>query len=287
MKYFKLLIFLFVFNSAKGQLILDSILIENHYRSFSYYKPTGNIVNGSLMFIMHGSGGNSNNMLQPASKLQTIANNEKLLVVYPNGYLHFWNECRKYSNAVANKEDINEQAFFTAMINYFQIKYSISKHKVFASGFSGGGQMAYKLALTMPGTFKAVTAVVANMPDSASCDCVLSGKLMPVMIINGTDDKTNPYNGGEMFVNNASFGVVLSSEKSLAYWATLAGYIGFPEKTLLPDTDPSDHKTIEKYSYHQKNKPTVTLLKVVGGHHDYPNDIDVYLYAWEFFKAVK
>jgi polyhydroxybutyrate depolymerase len=287
MKYFKLLIFLFVFNSAKGQLILDSILIENHYRSFSYYKPTGNIVNGSLMFIMHGSGGNSNNMLQPASKLQTIANNEKLLVVYPNGYLHFWNECRKYSNAVANKEDINEQAFFTAMINYFQIKYSISKHKVFASGFSGGGQMAYKLALTMPGTFKAVTVVVANMPDSASCDCVLSGKPMPVMIINGTDDKTNPYNGGEMFVNNASFGVVLSSEKSLAYWATLAGYNGEPEKTLLPDTDPSDHKTIEKYSYHQKNKPTVTLLKVVGGHHDYPNDIDVYLYAWEFFKAVK
>jgi polyhydroxybutyrate depolymerase len=287
MKYFKLLIFLFVFNSAKGQLILDSILIENHYRSFSYYKPTGNIVNGSLMFIMHGSGGNSNNMLQPASKLQTIASNEKLLVVYPNGYLHFWNECRKYSNAVANKEDINEQAFFTAMINYFQIKYSISKHKVFASGFSGGGQMAYKLALTMPGKFKAVTAVVANMPDSASCDCVLSGKPMPVMIINGTDDKTNPYNGGEMFVNNASFGVVLSSEKSLAYWATLAGYKGAPEKTLLPDTDPTDLKTIEKYSYHQKDKPSVTLLKIIGGHHDYPNDIDVYLYAWDFFKSVK
>jgi polyhydroxybutyrate depolymerase len=208
-------------------------------------------------------------------------------VVYPNGYLHFWNECRKYSNAVANKEDINEQAFFTAMINYFQIKYSISKHKVFASGFSGGGQMAYKLALTMPGKFKAVTAVVANMPDSASCDCVLSGKLMPVMIINGTDDKTNPYNGGEMFVNNASFGVVLSSEKSLAYWATLAGYNGAPEKTVLPDTDPADLKTIEKYSYHQKNKPSVMLLKIIGGHHDYPNDIDVYLYAWDFFKSVK
>jgi polyhydroxybutyrate depolymerase len=272
---------------AYCQLMTDSILIENHYRSFSYYPPSGNIANGSLVFIMHGSGGNSNNMIKPAAKLESIAASEKLLVVYPNGYQHFWNECRKYSNAVANKEDINEQAFFTAMIDYFQKKYSVNKEKVFAAGFSGGGQMAYKLALTMPGTFKAVTAVVANMPDSASCDCVLASKPMPVMIINGTDDKTNPYNGGEMFVNNASFGVVLSSENSLGYWAKLAGYTGAPEKTLLPDADTADHKTIEKYSYHQKNKPTVTLLKVVGGHHDYPNDIDVYTYAWQFFKGIK
>jgi len=173
------------------------------------------------------------------------------------------------------------------MISYFQKKYGISKDKVFAAGFSGGGQMAYKLAMTMPGKIKAIAAVVANMPDSASCDCVLAGKAKPVLIINGTDDKTNPYNGGEMFVNNASFGVVLSTENSFHYWASLAGYTGTPTKTLLPDTDPADKKTIEQYRYKQNNKPPVTLLKVVGGHHDYPNDIDVYLYAWEFFKAVK
>ena len=287
MKYL-LVVLLYPFSmAAHCQLITDSILIENHYRSFSYNMPSGNITNGSLMFVMHGSGGNSNDMIKPATKLESIAAKEKLLIVYPNGYQHFWNECRKYSNAVANKEDVNEQAFFTTMIDYFQKKYGISQQKVFAAGFSGGGQMAYKLALTMSGTFKGVTAVVANMPDAASCDCVLAGKPMPVMIINGTDDKTNPYNGGEMFVNNASFGVVLSSEKSLAYWATLAGYKGTAKKTLLPDTDPADHKTIEKYSYHRKNKPTVTLLKVVGGHHDYPNDIDVYTYAWEFFKGIK
>lgn len=29
----------------------------------------------------------------------------------------------------------------------------------------------------------------------------------------------------------------------------------------------------------------MTLLKVVGGKHDYPGDLDVYLYAWEFFKS--
>jgi polyhydroxybutyrate depolymerase len=173
------------------------------------------------------------------------------------------------------------------MINYFRTKYGISKNKVFAAGFSGGGHMAYKLAATMPDKIKAIAAVVANMPDSASCDCALAGKAKPVLIINGNKDETNPYNGGEMFVNNASFGVVRSSENTFHYWASLAGYKGEPVKTLLPDTDPNDQKTIEQYAYQQKNKPSVTLLKVVGGHHDYPNDIDVYVYAWEFFKGVK
>ncbi len=281
-------IFLFVLLlctlSSKSQLITDSILIENHYRTFSYYQPAGSKTNGSLMFVMHGSGGNSSDMLPHTTKLEALAVKENLLVVYPAGYLHFWNECRKYSNAVANKEDVNEQAFFTAMINYFQKKYSIDTHKVFAAGFSGGGQMAYKLGATMPGKIRAITAVVANLPDSASCDCKLAGKALPVMIVNGTIDPVNPYNGGEMFVNNASFGVVLSSENSFHYWSALAGYKGKPTMKALPDIDTADHKTIEQYSYAAKGKPAVTLLKVIGGKHEYPGDIDVYVYAWEFFK---
>jgi len=271
--------------TVKSQLITDSILIEQHYRTFQYNRPTGDIKGGSLMFIMHGSGGRSSDMLKHTTKLEGRAAQDKLVIVYPNGYKHFWNECRKYSTADANKENINEQAFFSKMINYFLEKYNIDKSKVYAAGFSGGGHMAYKLGLTMPEKIKAIAAVVANMPDSASCDCVLSGRSLPVLIINGTDDGVNPYNGGEMFVNNASFGVVRSSANTFEYWSSLAGYNGTPEKKLLPDTDTTDHKTIESYIHQQPGKPTVSLLKVTGGKHDYPGDIDVYVYAWEFFKS--
>jgi polyhydroxybutyrate depolymerase len=266
-----------------SQLITDSILIEKHYRSFSYYKPQADITGGSLLFLMHGSGGSGADMIKRTTKLEAIATNEKLLLVYANGYQHYWNECRKYSTATANKENINENAFFDAMITYFKNKYGVEN--IFAAGFSGGGHMAYKLALTMPQQIKAITAVVANMPDSASCDCLLSSKALPVLIINGTLDKTNPYNGGEMFVNNTSYGVVRSTENTFAYWASLAGYGGKAKKKLLADTDPADEKIIESYTYKKRHKPTVTLLKVVGGKHDYPNDIDVYLFAWNFFKA--
>lgn len=271
--------------AANCQLITDSLLIEGHYRTFQYNKPTAVIGGGSLLFIMHGSGGSSGDMIKRTPKLEAQAAAEKLLIVYPNGYRHYWNECRKYSTAPANKEDINENAFFDAMINYFFAKYNISKAKVYAAGFSGGGHMAYKLGLTMPDKIKALAAVVANMPDSASCDCVPANKALPVLIINGTDDKVNPYNGGEMFVNNASFGVVRSSEKSFHYWAELAGYTGEPKIISFADTDTSDHKTIEGHFFLDRAKPPVLLLKVIGGRHDYPGDIDVYVYAWRFFKA--
>jgi len=268
-----------------SQLITDSLLIEGHYRSFHFNKPTTAVNGGSLMFTMHGSGGNGKKIMQQSLKLEAIATNEKLLIVYPNGYQNYWNECRKYATSMANKENINENAFFKAMINYFHSKYGINEKRVFAAGFSGGGHMAYKLGLTMPGDIKAIAAVVANMPDSSSSDCTTSGKPLPVLIINGTLDNVNPYDGGEMFVNNASYGVVRSTTNTFAYWSALAGYSGNPVKQLLPDTDPDDQRTIESYTYAEKDKPQVTLLKVTGGKHDYPGDIDVYVYAWNFFKS--
>jgi len=267
-----------------GQLITDSIIVEGHYRTFHFNKPVADNKRSSLLFVMHGSGGSGMQIMKATGKLEAVAANEDLVIVYPDGYKKFWNECRRSSNALANKENINENAFFQRMISYFIKGYGIDERKVFAAGFSGGGHMAYKLALTMPEKIRAIAAIVANQPDSAWSDCSETKTPVPVLIINGTLDETNPYDGGEMFVNNASFGVVRSTENTFRYWAGLAGYKGEPVKMVLPDTDPEDKKIIEAYTFKVKNKPEVTLLKVIGGKHDYPNDIDVYLYAWDFFK---
>ncbi|MGZ8517058.1 MAG: DUF6370 family protein [Chitinophagaceae bacterium] len=285
MKYLIINLSVFFSLALNGQFISDSILIEGNYRSFHFNKPAEGIKGRSLMFIMHGSGGNAKSIMKSATKLESISAHERLLIVYPDGYKNYWNECRKYATSAANKENINENAFFKAMIGHFNTRYGIDTKQVFAAGFSGGGHMAYKLGLTMPGEIKAIAAIVANMPDSASSDCSPLGKPLPVLIINGTMDNVNPYNGGEMFVDNKSYGVVRSSVKTFAYWTALAGYTGPATRQLLPDADPADQRTIESYTYSERNKPTISLLKVIGGKHDYPGDIDVYVYAWNFFKS--
>ena len=269
---------------AQAELVSDSIMIEGHYRTFHYQQPAGSSKFRSLMFILHGSGGKGQDMVKPAAALQAVSVSEKVLLVFPDAYLHFWNECRRKSNAVANLENINENEFFNQMILYFQKRFNIDQRRVFVCGMSGGGHMSYKLGLTSPEKFRAIGAVVANLPDSASSDCIAAGIAKPVIIINGTADQTNPYNGGEMFVNNASFGVVRSSDQTFKYWASLANYAGEPLHRILRDKDTTDNEQIETYQYRERGKPELILYKIVNGKHAFPHGIDAYLTIWKFFK---
>jgi polyhydroxybutyrate depolymerase len=269
---------------SNAQLVLDSLSIEGHYRVFAY-NPNKSIKPGaSLVFAMHGSGGEPLGFARSAAKLEAKSEAENLVMVYPAGYKRYWNECRKASTALANTANLNEEAFFSAMIEYFKKKYQINPSHVFATGLSGGGHMAYKLALTMPGKIKAVSAVVANLPTQENMDCAYAGVPIAVMITNGTADETNPYNGGEVKTPGVTLGTVRSTEQSFEFWAKLDGYSGEPEKSLMPDADTSNNVTTEKYSYHQKGKPEVTLLKVINGKHEFPKDFDVYEESWKFFK---
>ena len=266
-----------------AQIIDDSIWIEGHQRSFHFLKSGQ--ANSSLVFILHGSGGDGLQMQSRTKALEAIASSENILLVYPDGYKKYWNECRKTANSAANIENINENAFFEAMMVYFKVRYQINEKQIFAVGTSGGGHMAYKLALTMPERFRAITALIANLPDTNNMDCGEKKMALPVMIVNGTEDKVNPYNGGEVIIsNNISLGLVRSTDQTFEYWSSIAGYKGSPKHELLPDVDPTDGKTIEKYTFKKKRKPEITLLKVIHGKHDYPNDIDVHLAAWAFFK---
>lgn len=270
-------------SAVSAQVLSDSLQVEGVFRTFHFHTPSTNRKNGSVIFALHGSGGSGKGVMNGTAKLEAIAAHENFIVVYPDGFRNYWNECRKSATSLANIQDINEEKFFEGMIDYFVSRYKVNPARVFVVGTSGGGHMAYKLALTTK-KFRAITAIIANLPDTSNLDCSELKRPISVMIINGTADSTNPYNGGEVRTLQASFGKVRSTDQSFQYWATINGYKGQPTKENLPDTDPYDGKTIEKYAYRQHGKPEVILLKVINGKHDYPNDINVYLEAWDFFK---
>lgn len=270
--------------SQSAAIKKDSIRVDGIDRSFWYKSPASKLKDPSLVFILHGSGGSGEQMLKRAPELMDIADQENFIAVYPSGYLNYWNECRKAANSKANQMNINEEDFFKGMIRYFHQQYNINRRKVFVVGTSGGGHMAYKLALTMPDQIQAITAIIANLPDTNNLDCPEMRKPMNVMIVNGTKDNTNPYDGGEVILGSGNFGFVRSTDRTFAYWSQLAGYTESPRMRVLPDTDPNDGKTIEEYVFSGRNKEVI-LLKVIGGKHDYPGDINVHLEAWKFFKS--
>ena len=250
LKVFAIITCVLLATSGQAQLIKDSLQIEGRYRTFSYYKPIGK--NFSLLFALHGSGGNANDMIKAAKKLQAVA-----------------------------------EAFFTKLIEHLHSRYQIDMKKVFAVGLSGGGQMVYKFGMTMPGKFKAVAAVVANVPTQDNLDCVEAKTPIAIMIINGTADAVNPYEGGEMKAGNLVLGTVRSTEESFKYWATLAGYLEPPLHQVLPDPDTNDDVTIDQYSYLSVGKPEIVLLRVNNGKHEFPKGTDAFMTAWTFFKRQK
>ncbi len=87
-----------------------------------------------------------------------------------------------------------------------------------------------------------------------------------------------------MQANNFKAGTVRSTEETFRYWADLAGYSGEPVKDVLPDSDTTDGKLIERYLYQKQNKPEVVLLKVVGGKHDYPR---ILMFTWKLGRFSK
>ncbi|WP_031526541.1 alpha/beta hydrolase family esterase [Dyadobacter crusticola] len=277
-------VFSFSFLISNAQLVADSLAIEGKYRVFVHDKSVKIKPGASLVFVMHGSGGEPMGLVPRAARLQARAEAENVVLVYPAGYKRYWNECRKASTAVANTENVNEEAFFSGMIDYFSKLYKINKAHVFATGFSGGGHMSYKLAMTMPDKIKAISAIVANLPTPENMDCSPVNRPIPVMITNGTADETNPYNGGEVKTSGVTLGHVRATEESFQYWAKLDGYSGSPTKSMFPDADPGNNTTIEKYTYLQKGKPEVTLLKVINGKHEFVTDFDMFEESWEFFK---
>jgi polyhydroxybutyrate depolymerase len=284
LNYYNLLSSLFFIFSANAQLMTDSILVDSHNRVFKYNKPQNK--NSSLIFVMHGSGGNALQMISKATNLETQSQKENIILVYPEGYKNVWNECRKAATTIANIENIDEGNFFNKMIVYFEERYQINRNNVFAIGFSGGGHMAYKLGVTMPNQFAAITVVAASMPEVDNMDCVELKKPVGVMIVNGTADSVSHYLGGEMKATGMVLGRVRSTEETFQYWSAINSCSRKLQKKLLPDPDTTDNITIEKYSYKKRKGSEVILLKVINGKHEFPKDVDVFMEAWTFLKDI-
>lgn len=141
MNYLKATLFiatLLCSNFVQSQTISDSFLIDGHYRTFHFNQPEAANTGASLIFILHGSGGNGIKSMNGAKKLLALSESENLLLVFPDGYKKHWNECRKNAPAAANVENIDEHTFFSKMIDYCVTNYKINPARVFVTGTSGG-----------------------------------------------------------------------------------------------------------------------------------------------------
>jgi polyhydroxybutyrate depolymerase len=213
-----------------GVLRRASIRVGDRERTYAFYAPPSLPDNAPLLFALHGSGGDGEQIREMTGyRFDQLAEREGFVVVYPDGFGHNWDDCRKVASYPARALHIDDVGFIRALIERFRESHHVDPARVFAMGYSNGGQMSYRLALEMPDRVLSVAAVSAGLPTPENEDCSPSGKPVSVLIMNGTVDPINPYAGGRVtFFGSGDRGTVLSSVESARYFAGLAGVTGAP-----------------------------------------------------------
>jgi polyhydroxybutyrate depolymerase len=82
--------------------------------------------------------------------------------------------------------------FIDALLEKLKLEIPINEKKVYATGFSNGGQLAYKLANRYPNKFAAVSAVAGVLQDFPFDP----SRKVPIIHFHSYQDSTAPYNGG-------------------------------------------------------------------------------------------
>ncbi len=246
-----------------------------HSRSWLAYIPAAKVQDPALVLVLHGSQGDGEQM-RAASRygFDLLAERYGFVVVYPDGYQRHWNDCRGSADYAANTENIDDVGFLRALVQRMAQEQGVDPARVFATGLSNGGQMAYRLGLEAPDLVAGIAAMAASLPVESNLDCEPSGEAVAALVMNGTADPVNPYEGGlvEIF-GDASRGAVRSSVDTARYWAGLAGYSGDGEHHAWPVQQADDHTSVESVDWSAPAQVPVSLVTIKGGGHSVPNPV--------------
>jgi len=246
-----------------------------------------------LVLALHGGGANANNMVR-FSGLNEKADDAGFIVVYPNGTGRFermrtFNGGNCCGQAAAN--GVDDVEFIRRLLDDVANAFTIDPKRVFATGMSNGGIMAYRLASELSDRIAAIASVSGPM-GTKTCN-----PMRPVSVIHfhGTDDELAPFHGGKG--KGLSATDFISVPDSIEAWVKADGCAPQPVTATLPDTTEDGTTVLRKTYGPGRDGSEVVLVVITGGGHTWPGrppqmarlgtstrDISANDLMWEFFQ---
>jgi len=260
-----------------GQLSKGSIEVAGVKRSYRTYVPKDVPKGAPLVLVMHGSGeGPGQIRVGTGYAFERLADQHGFAVVYPKAYASDWNDCSRIGDKELNGVRSEDVGFLAALVDKLVHELALDPTRVFAAGVSNGGSMAMRLALEQPSRYKAVAAVVANVPAPENFQCQPAAQnATSVMIMNGTEDPLVPYAGGEINLLGLFYkgGPIISSRASaqyFAHWAQLGGAPQSSEKLVAAGVRVEQNRWSPAHNSSRDGKTEVELVSIHGGGHGLP-----------------
>jgi polyhydroxybutyrate depolymerase len=166
-----------------------SIEVDGASRTYIVYRPASLPAAAPLVVMLHGGFGSAS-QAERSYGWDAEADRGRFVVAYPDGLNHAWNTGGGCCGT-PGRTGADDVGFIIAMVAAIERLVPVDAGRVYATGISNGGIMAYTLACR--------TSVFAAIgPDSAT---ELGGCPAPrplsVIHIHGTADTRIPYQGGE------------------------------------------------------------------------------------------
>ena len=277
-----------------------NLTIDGNARSFIVYLPAGynNAGKMPMIFAIHGGSGTPEGMINIAN-FKTIADRDKVVLVYPAGIQNNWNDGRP---TTPNQLGINDVSFFNQMCDYMITNNSVDGTKIYATGISNGGFMSSRLGCELSNRIAAIAVDAATIEATTIAPSCNPSRPVPAIYIHGTTDPLVPFTGGQMTAGGTAGGTVLSHFQAIDKWVTNNGCNITPTITDLPDIA-NDGTTIKQRVYSGgTNGSEVVSYVVLNGGHTWPQgyqylpesiigktsqDMNACEVIWTFFKRFK
>jgi polyhydroxybutyrate depolymerase len=231
-----------------------------------------------LVLALHGGRGSGRDAAR-LSGLSAQADRGGFLIAYPDGVDGHWNDGRDVERYRAQREQVDDVDFLVTLIDHLAGRYAVDRTRVYVTGASNGALMANRLACEHAERFAAIAPVIGSMAAGVARRCAPT-RAMPVLLINGTDDRLVPWNGEAVRFAGRDLGRILPLPELVRFWVRHNGCAPVPEITPLPDVDPDDGTRVVLQRYNGcRDGASVLLYEVQGGGHTWPRGVQ-YLPQW-------
>ena len=256
-------------------------------RSYVLHIPPGHDASRPVPLVLafHGITLNAYEMIR-ISGFNAQSDADGFIVVYPNasGTQMSWNGGHCCGEASAN--NVDDVGFVRAIISEVSTSLNIDPKRIYATGFSNGAILVYRLACEMSDQIAAIGPVSATqaVEDLPNCQ---PARPVPIIHFHGTDDEPNPYDGGETPAG-AHF---ISVEDAMRFWTEMDGCPAQPQQTESGSILHDVYAPCESGA-------AVELYTIEGGLHAWPGgeavsarmgeptmEISATALLWEFFVA--
>lgn len=243
-----------------------------------------------LLIALHGGGGRATSM-RSKTYMNEKSNEEGFIALYPNGIcrllpIRTWNV--GFCCGLALKRNVDDVGFIKTLIQRLLSSYNINESKIFVTGHSNGGMMAYRLGSELSDMIAAIAPVAASIGGYETEDSdlwIISQPQQPVSVlaIHGRLDENVPYDGGRGN-NTGGSRSYLSVNDSISFW------ISANNCTTEPITNTTGNITIDLYTGGNQGTK-VMLYTIENGGHSWPGspqdpiqEISATDIIWDFFK---